>query len=153
MNVYIGVISLICCTFLGYRLSVKYTERKNFFYDLYGFNEKMIGEMSFGRKTLKKIAENEKENGVMIGNILYDKILYGKTHYPAYINKEEAAVLDDYFNTLGRSDGESQLKFLSVQRKIFDEKRIETETQEKKYKKLYIKLGFLSGLIILVALL
>lgn len=153
MNIYIGVLSLLICTFFGYRLSVKYKDRKNFFTDFISFNEKMINEVSFSQNSLLSIVEKEKKENRDFGKLLYEKITDNDIILPKYLKEDEAETLFEYVNNLGKSDRESQLTYLSAKKKVIDELRVSAENEAKKYGNLYIKLGFLTGLIIFVALL
>lgn len=152
MNVYIGILSLIICTFLGYRLSVKYTERKKFFSDFYNFNEKMINEVSFSQNSVLTLLKRERDLSRDFGKVLYDIISEDDLIFPCYIKPEEKELLELYVKRLGKSDRASQLVFLSSEKKIIDDIRSSVILDEKRYRKLYVKLGFLFGLIIFVAL-
>ena len=64
-----------------------------------------------------------------------------------YLNKEEIDFFKAYLTRLGSSDKFSQLSYLEEVGVQID-KRLSVATEnEKKYKKLYLKLGFLLGLI------
>ena len=153
MNIYIGVLSLILCTFNGYRLSVKFNERKKFFSDFFSFNQKMISEVSFTQNPLLKIVESEQGDKRDFIKFISGEINKAEYYVPDYLKKEEIPIVKEYANNLGRSDRETQLKFLSSQTKIIENLCASSEKDEIKYKKLYVKLGFLFGLIILIALL
>lgn len=152
MNVYIGVLILIICTFAGFRLSAKYTERKNFFTDFYSFNDKLINEVSFSQNSLLKIIEGEKNLNRDFGKCLYETI-NGEDKKPIkYLKKEEYKIILEYVNKIGKSDRESQIVYLTSEKKIIDEIRISAINEEKRFGKLYVKLGFLFGLIIFILL-
>ena len=51
---------------------------------------------------------------------------------------------------IGRSDAASQRTFLSAARQEISEKKKSTEEAYKKYFALYLKLGFLAGLVLVV---
>ena len=70
-----------------------------------------------------------------------------------YLLEEEKNELNRYFKTIGTSDKIGQLEYLSSMDITLKNKRIQTEENEKKYRMLYIKMGFLIGLIILIILL
>ena len=152
MNLWVGVLSLIFCTFSGYRLSIKYVNRRKFFADFYAFNEKMINEVSFSQKSILTVAEEERGLNRDFGRSFYDKINDDENINLKDLNDEEKNLFNEYVNNLGKSDRESQLTFLSAEKKIIDELRISTVNDEQKYGKLYVKVGFLFGLVIFVAL-
>ena len=150
MNIYFGVIILVLCSFVGYRLSVRFTERRKFFTDFYNFNEKMINEISFTKKSLTSICNlsEEKKSDFQI-NIL-KAINNEKYVLPKYLKKNDKHIFDEFSTELGQSDKQSQINFLSAKRAEISDIKSECEAEETKYKKLYIKLGVLFGLIFLI---
>lgn len=150
MSIYFGVLLLILCTFAGFRLSAKYSERRKFFTDLFTFNEKIINEVSFSQNSLLSIVENEKKLNSDFGKTICEIINGEEVKSVKYLKNEEIEVLIEYINKIGKSDRESQILYLSSEKKIIDEIRVAAINDEKKYGKLYVKLGFLFGLIIFV---
>ena len=150
MNLYVGVVSLILCTFVGFRLASKYSDRKRFFVDFYNFNEKMINEVSFTNKSILNITN---QNGVYndcFNELLRKKIINEKLVMPNYLKNDDVILFNEYGETVGKTDRDSQLKFLTAKRQELLKINAICEVEEKKYKKLYVKLGFLFGLIILI---
>ena len=152
MNIYIGLLLLIICTFSGYRLSVKYSDRRIFFTDFYSFNEKMINEVSFSQNSLLSLIENESKLNRDFGKLIFEIINTKEKNCVKYLKDEEIEMISGYINKLGKSDRESQITYLSSEKKIIDEMRVAAINEEKKYAKLYVKLGFLFGLIVFVVL-
>ena len=68
----------------------------------------------------------------------------------SYLTEDEKKYLADYFGMIGRSDAASQRTFLSAARAELAEKKKSAEEAYKKYFALYLKLGFLAGLILVV---
>ena len=56
----------------------------------------------------------------------------------------------DYFSMLGRGDSSSQKGYFSSVKEDLRRRKIETDAEYKKYGDLYIKLGFLCGLLVLI---
>lgn len=148
----IGVMGVIFCTIIGKILSEKYIKRKNFYCDFYNFNQKMKSEISFKQSSIKSIIE--KLNNQTFKAYLNQTVILGDDDLSvSFLNNEENDFLKEYVNNIGIFDKDSQLLYLnSVDSQIktlyknsFDE--------EKKYRKLYVKLGFLFGLIFLVIVL
>lgn len=148
----IGVMGVIFCTIIGKILSEKYIKRKNFYCDFYNFNQKMKSEISFKQSSIKSIIE--KLNNQTFRAYLNQTVILGDDDLSvSFLNNEENDFLKEYVNNIGIFDKDSQLLYLnSVDSQIktlyknsFDE--------EKKYRKLYVKLGFLFGLIFLVIVL
>ncbi len=152
MKMLIGVMGVIFCTIIGKILSEKYIKRKNFYCDFYNFNQKMKSEISFKQSSIKSIIE--KLNNQTFRAYLNQTVILGDDDLSvSFLNNEENDFLKEYVNNIGIFDKDSQLLYLnSVDSQIktlyknsFDE--------EKKYRKLYVKLGFLFGLIFLVIVL
>lgn len=153
MKIIIGIFFLFLCTFIGYNLSLKYTKRKIFYGNFFNFNEKLLREVSFLQTTIVSLL-----NDIDINTDFYDSL----KHYvntkefkfdKQYLFEEEKNELNRYFKTIGTSDKIGQLEYLSSMDITLKNKRIQTEENEKKYRMLYIKMGFLIGLIILIILL
>ena len=153
MKIIIGIFFLFLCTFIGYNLSLKYTKRKMFYGNFFNFNEKLLREVSFLQTTIVSLL-----NDIDINTDFYDSL----KHYintkefkfdKQYLLEEEKNELNRYFKTIGTSDKIGQLEYLNSMDITLKNKRIQTEENEKKYRMLYIKMGFLIGLIILVILL
>ncbi|MDY6367941.1 MAG: hypothetical protein SPL13_05465 [Clostridia bacterium] len=150
MNVYFGVIGFILSTFIGYRLSVKFTQRKSFYNTFYNFNEKMLDEISFSSKSLLTLIEKESVNSNDFYVILQKKIIKSDYNYPQYLKPEDKIFFEEYEKLLGKSDKKSQNEFLTAKKNELLKLKTESEQEEKKYKNLYVKLGFLLGLVMLV---
>ena len=68
----------------------------------------------------------------------------------SYINKDEIEYFYNYLKILGTGDKDSQIDFLDKIDINIIEKQKQSIIDENKYKQLYIKLGFLIGLIIFI---
>lgn len=162
MNLYkiiLGVIAVIICTFTGVKLSEKYKLRKDFYSKLLNFNRLFLEEVSFSKNTLPKIIEkiSDKEPFGRFAkeyfNFLVNNGDSNEYKYLWFLSSEELSSLKNYFSALGKTDAKTQVDFL----KSKDEKLKETlklsEIDEKKYRTLYLKMGFFTGLLILVLIL
>lgn len=152
MNLFLGVLSLLSCTAIGYFLSVKFTDRKNFYYDFVSFNEKLINEVSFGQRTVLSLINEENTKKRAFGIVLSDLIKGKKKVEIKFLSDDEISFLSDYAAGLGKSDRKTQITFLSGYQNTLSEKKKRAETELGKYKDLYVKIGFLLGLIIFIAL-
>lgn len=151
MKIVIGVLSIIVGYFLGKKLSEKYIKRKTFYDDFYNFNQNLKTEVSFSQNSLKQIIEKDSDSLLLLylKEIIIDK---NKDIKINFLSDEENSFVYSYSKNLGKSDKESQLQFLAScdsKIKIYQSK---ADEDANKYKKLYPKLGFLIGLIILVVL-
>ena len=152
MKIFLGILVIIFSTFIGYFLSKKYTKLKSFYCNFDNFNKMLKTEIAFSQKTLKEIiAEKYSINN----DFLYSFKLYleNKENFCLninYLSSDEKAFLLEYFENIGKTEKGSQLEFLKKAEErlsTFYKNAIELD---KKYKTLYIKLGFLIGLIIFI---
>ena len=67
-----------------------------------------------------------------------------------YLTDDEKKFLGDYFRMVGGSDAASQKTYLSALRKDIEERRSASGEIYKKYFALYLKLGFLAGLVLVI---
>lgn len=148
MKIFLGVAIVVLCTFLGYCFSVKYKERKDFFSGFFSFNKLFLTEVQFGKKPLPQIVgelENDKSvfykiiNSVMSGEKPDRKAL-------KFLDEDEYSFLISYVENMGRTDVVSQTELLKRAEIYLSDKNVKCEAEEKKYKTLYIKIGFLLGL-------
>ena len=153
MNILIGLITLSICTYLGFFATKKYTERKNFYFDFFSFNKNLNNEISYLNNSIVEIVS--KKNNTLFYN--YIKSIFIEKKDELFINenfsKDEKVFLYSYIKSIGYSDRKTQLNFIKSVDDYLDEKYNSCIKEEEKYKKTYIKLGFLTGLILFVILL
>ncbi len=155
MNVFLGVVCIAFCVFLGYFFSYKYTDRKNFYVNFYNFNQKLKSEVNFTKRTLISMVKELEGKQDGFSKVIYAKIIDEKEVIikENYLTIDEKNSLYNYLDGLGNSDFYTQLKILeSIDGELKDKKE-KSIIDEKRYKILYIKLGFLCGLAILILLL
>lgn len=149
MNIAFGTIFIIISIFLGYRLSTRYTEKKDFYKNFKLFNNKLENEVSFSNNTILSIIKQSDIN-VLFYNLLSQKILNGQEGNISFITKDEKEYFYNYLETIGKTDKATQLKLINATKIYLTEKLKISEEDEKKYKTLYIKMGFLIGLLIFI---
>lgn len=152
MKIILGIILVCLSTLLGYILSGKFTFRKDFYNDFYVFNDKLKQEVSFRQTTLISLLKNCGVNDfyVVLRNYIQNNVFsFNKT----YLNKDEILYFENYLKMIGNGDKNSQIEYLDRINVDLIEKRKQMIDDEKKYKILYIKLGFLFGLILFVLVL
>lgn len=155
MNLIIGVIVLIVCTFIGYRLSQKYKLRRVFYDSFVSFNKRVVSEVSFAQLSLVNIVKEYSEEKNDFYKAVGNYFIEGKDTgvIMKYLSESEIKSFKNYISVLGNVDKNTQLNFLNGVQPELDEKLKNAVEEEKKYRSLYIKLGFLFGLIALVILL
>ena len=160
LKFFLGVAIVAFTSFCGYFLSKKYRLRNSFFAELWEFNERFLSEISYYRRPLGEFLATSPHKG-SFGTFL--ESFYGAlqneereridlTEYD-FLTKEEKSFVEDYFSMLGRGDSGAQKTFFSSMKEPLSKIKFDTQTANKKYGDLYIKLGFLCGLLILILIL
>ncbi len=156
----LGIAIIAFTTFIGYLCGKKYRKRKAFFAQYTLFNERFINEVSYYKHPLQtfftKYAYKEEfdfllqrflyhvKNGVpLYGNLLSD-------HAFDFLKREEKVVVENYFSMLGKGDTVSQKTYFSAQKSTLEGLEKESAEHCKKVCDLFIKLGFLCGLLVLI---
>ncbi len=155
MKILLGIIFLVICTYIGYFLSKKYTIRKDFYCDFYNFNKKLKNEIDFAQKSIKEIISPNINSKSIFYKGVCDSVLENRLPQidKNIFSQEEIVFFNTYLESIGGSDKNTQIKFLETAGVKIDESKIKCKEEEKKYKSLYIKLGFLIGLIALIIIL
>lgn len=152
MKIFIGVLLIIFSTILGYALSQKYTKIKKFYHSFDSFNKLLKTEIAFSQKTIKEIVNQKKvdNDDFLINFVAYleDKEKFNLKI--SYISSDERNFVIDYYENIGKTEKSSQLDFLKKTEESLSVYHKNAVDLEKKYKSLYIKLGFLIGLIIFI---
>lgn len=165
LKVILGI-AIVCFTsFCGYVLSKKYRQRKNFFAQFNEFNERFLSEIAYYRRPIKEFAENYAYQGEFEELLTaYVASLQGSGKNPSekeraklpvysFLNKDETNFVNDYFLMVGKGDSSSQNGYFTSVKTALADKKAKTAEECKKYGDLYLKLGFLSGLMILILIL
>lgn len=136
--------------FLGFTLSIKYGESKEF-WDKFGFwHKKIKAEIAFSQNPLAEIFDSSNKNDgflIAVKEYLAEKRI--KTEFK-FLSEDELSFLNKYLQNLGTLDKVSQLNYLNS---IEPELTSFSDAAFAKYKKmrpLFVKLGFLLGLIIFI---
>lgn len=140
------------CVCAALLLTRRYRRRKEFFYALNLFNERLYNEVSYLRAPLSTFIEKY-DFGGDFQKMLREKREgdFGRENYGfAYLTADERKFLGDYFRLIGKSDAASQRAYLSAARAEMGERRRLAEEEYKKYFSLYSKLGVLAGLILVI---
>lgn len=154
MNAFLGFIALIVSTYLGYCFSKKFDKRKSFYLEFNEFNKKIKNEISYSQNTIYHILnlknKNQSDFYNCVTSVIINKLPFNFDKN--YISLDEKDYFNDYILNIGNGDRVSQLDFLASTSEYLKEKCKSSDEEVKKYKKLYVKLGFLIGLIIFIVL-
>ena len=152
------MLKLLLCVFLfslcvgcAFWLTRKYKKRRDFFYNLDLFNERLVNEVSYTKIPLPAFAEKYEFTGDFKRMLEEKKSDFQAEKYEYdYLTEDEKKFLADYFRMVGGSDAASQKTYLSALRKEIDDRRRASEDVYKKYFSLYLKLGVLAGLVLVI---
>ncbi len=159
---YIFLVLLVCMTsFIGYIFSKKYKIRANFFESLLYLCQKFDIEINFSRERLKNIFLNlDEKNKINLKGIDKNFISYinGETTLEKdnlfkginFLKDDEKDLIFTFFKSLGRSDVDSQSKEIKNFQARFDGISNQVNSENKKYGKLFLKLGIIAGLLLVV---
>ena len=154
MKIIIGITIMILCVVIGYFYSKKYQERKKCFEDLKNFNGRVKNEVNFSQTSLisivKSISTDTAFNSYVHGYFIDKNDSIDKLKF---FNEHERTFVSDYMKNIGQGDKNSQSQFLESSEKQIEKYLDDAIEEDKKYRPLCIKLGFLFGLIILIILL
>ncbi len=159
----LGIAVVAFTTFLGYLLGGKRRKRKAFYTQWALFNERFLNEISYYRQPLQSFFNKYAykgeftfvlerflycvKNGVKLSSNLLEKESFD------FLNAEEKSDVENYFSMLGKGDSTSQKAYFSAQKQSLEEWAKRATDNAKKYGDLYVKLGFLCGLLILILIL
>lgn len=156
----LGMAIVAFTSFCGYVFAKKYRKRKQFLSQMKTFNERFLGEIAYYRRPIGEFAEkylykgefNEFLQEFFFNLDLYSQDSQQKISFDGFefLTQEEKNVVSDYFRMLGRGDSASQKAYFSSIKEQLGRLLTEADVAYKKYGDLYIRLGFLCGLLILI---
>ena len=154
MRLFLGIILLIICTYIGYLKANKYYLRSLFYNDFQRFNDKLKQEVSFKQSTIKDLLVSETSEtdffkGIKAKFLQNEKVSLNIN----YLNNNELNQYQNYIHTIGSGDILLQTEFLQNLEEDVVKTHKQCVMEEEKYKKLYVKLGFFVGLIMLILVL
>ena len=154
MRLFLGLILLIICTYIGYIKSIKYYFKRTFYDDFVRFNDKLKQEVAFKQGTIKNLLDSEKlETDFYKGLKNFFSQNEGFSFDINYLNECEIKRYKDYISKIGASDKALQMEFLQNVNEDITKIQKQCILDEERYKKLYVKLGFFVGLILLILVL
>ena len=159
----LGIAIIAFTTFCGYLLGKKYRKRKEFYMQFFLFNERFLNEITYYRRPLREFIGKytyKNEFSLLLERFIdcADKRLPLKGNLLQgadfdCIKAESKSIVEDYFIMLGRGDSVSQKTYFCSMKETLAGMEKEAIDTAKKYGDLYIKLGFLCGLLVLILIL
>ena len=153
MRIFILATIPLICAFLGWLLSVKFAEAQTFWEKFAYKHEKIKAEISFSQNSLSEILSDGEKNDKKdcFSVIASEYFKSGKiTSKLKFLSEEEMRFIEKYLQNLGTTDKDSQINLLKSMEAEIKKYSTLSDDKCKKYRPLYIKLGFLSGLVIFI---
>ena len=151
MKIILGILIVSLSTFLGYLISQKYTDRLKFYEDYIKFNDALISGITFTSKTVIDLID--KENKRYFNSELKEYFLGEKSiENGNFLQKSEKEYLKNYLSQIGNKNKQMQLEYVNIVKIDLNKEREKAKIELKKYKTLYVKLGFLIGIMIFILL-
>lgn len=151
MRVFVGLIALFVSILISNFFAIKFTLKRKFYNDFYEFNKRYKSELTFKRTTLIKLINDN--NGDSDFYSLLNNYFNNDNKNIELIKQlsdSEIQFLNSYLNNVGNGDTASQIEFINQSNEMLYELLNNSREEENKYRGLYVKLGFLVGLIIFV---
>lgn len=154
----LGVAIVAFTTFCGRTFAKKYRQRKDFFRQLHEFNERFLSEIVYYRRPLQTFIgayayrgdfERLLEDFLSAVKENATPVRFERSTY-SFLNADERRTIEDYFTMLGRGDSASQKGYFASLKGTLDGWQEKSNEEAKKYGDLYVKLGFLCGLLLLI---
>ncbi len=122
------------------------------------FNERFLNEISYYKRPLKAFLFEypyREEFKILIENFISfreSSAIYEllQSQEFSFLNAEDKKITADYFSMLGKGDCSSQKNYFSSAKERLAKLYGDAESLCKKYGNLYVKIGFLCGLLILI---
>lgn len=166
MQLVLAVILISGCSYLGYGLGNYYHIRKAFIGEVITFLNLLKVEISFLKSSVSSIIKTHlKEFKTPFKQVLknYLKLVeeieqielleLEKSLKSIYLEEIEQQKLNGFFNSLGRTDTITQTKNIETFLVFFHNYLLLAEKQRHKYAGMFSKLGFLTGIFLVILLL
>ena len=157
---FLGIAIVAFTSFCGYLLANKYRQRKLFFKQFNEFNERFLNEIAYYRRPIKDFLASYSYQGEFsdllsslfsaIKNRAPIESIFSELSRYSFLKEEEKRTVEDYFLMLGKGDSASQRGYFSSLKDRLSVLQKDTEQTAKRYSDLYVKIGFLCGLLILI---
>lgn len=156
---FLGLAIIGFTTFCGYLLTKKYRKKYAFFTQFTEFNERFLSEIAYFKRPVGEFLSKKSYKGEFAEflEFYYKNITNPQaiqtalfTEEYGFLKKEEKTVVFDYFFALGKGNAISQSAYFNGMKATLKTLTEGAEKENKRYGDLFIKLGFLCGLLILI---
>ena len=163
MQILLGFIVLIGCSYLGYGLGNYYVRRHKFIVNLINFANHLKVEISFSKNNLSNIIESHiEESDASFKSVLKGYLgalkttdyitveVLKKNINTIYLEENEKEQMLQFFNFLGKSDADNQVEIINKSLNIFNNFLKNSVVEKQKYSGMFKKLGVLIGIFVLI---
>ncbi|MDD4211439.1 MAG: stage III sporulation protein AB [Clostridia bacterium] len=163
MEIFLRIIILVGCSYLGYGFGNYFSKRHKFILDLITFTNHLKVEIGFSKNHLGQIITNHTEEcGNGFKSVLkgYLKALNSVDYITVerlneqintiYLSEQEKNQMLNFFNFLGKSDSYNQLEIIEKSLNIFNNILKTSMEEKRKYGGMSKKLGTLIGAFIVI---
>lgn len=152
LKILIGVVAVFVCTAIGAAYSGIYKKRVDFYSAILSFNSELKRNLVFRRENVAEILQSKKEYAMLC--VFYPSAEKEENRAtPEFLTQEQLAVINDYFSSVGKRDGEAEEQFLDYFDGVFKAESEKCNAENKKYKSLGKKLGLSLGLVFFILIL
>lgn len=152
LKVLIGVIAVFVCTAIGAACSGAFKKRVDFYSAVLSFNSELKRNLVFRRENVAEILQSKKEYAALC--VFYPSEEKNESEAaPDFLTQEQLDVINDYFSSVGKRDGEAEERFLDYFDGVFKAESEKCNAESKKYKSLGKKLGLSLGLVFFILIL
>jgi len=160
MQLVLSLVIVISCTYIGVGIGKYYKERYKFFLDMYNFSSYLQTNLSFRQDALNEVVDNFiKENKIQNQSKKFlndfQKNLKQNQNFDATrdnIDEDEKFMLNNLFNSLGKTDSDTQNETIEHFKQQLNNKVNEAKKEMTKFVGMSGKLGLIFGLIIVICL-
>lgn len=155
----LGLVVVAFTSLCGYVFAGKYRRKKSFFYQLFEFNERFLGEISYAKRPIVEFARRYSYTDEFEELLeAFEKELQSEEEFFleetiedfSFLNDDEKIAISDYFRTIGRGDSSSQKAYFTTMKAQLGEYKKNSAQACGRYGDLYVKLGFLFGLAVMI---
>lgn len=150
IKVFSGILIVGSATLIGVKLADKKRFRKNFYFELVEFCQKIKSDIGFNNTTTDKLLLTLSDSTLQVLGICGKDYAVGQNISVAdkRLAIDEKEKIADFFNGLGNYGTEGTVNMISYYRDYFSKKYAECDEVYKKTGLFYIKMGALIGALI-----
>ncbi len=149
LKLLVGVSAIAVAVKIGKDRACKDKRVYLFFNALALMCDKILTDLSYKKSDVNSLLKGD-FNSIELNKTLKTYIKSNKLILPSFLNGDETFLVSELFNSLGKLDTASQIRHIEVYKAEVNKIAKEKYENYKKYSTLFVKLGFVGGLLIFV---